>query len=76
VIQFVIDFQEVSGFLPILWFPPTKVHDISEILLKVILNSDKANTFVLSFSERVKGDLADQRKTQFLLQVLTQGKGL
>ena len=42
VIKFVIDLRQVSGFLRVLRFPPpikTDSHDITEILLKVELNT-------------------------------------
>ena len=42
VIKFVSDLQQVSGFPRVLWFPPpikTDHHDITEILLKVALNT-------------------------------------
>ena len=39
-IKFVRDLQQVDGFLQILWFPPPiKLTDITEILLKVALNT-------------------------------------
>jgi hypothetical protein len=40
-INFVSDLQHFSGFLWVLWFPPNKIdrHDITEILLKVVLNA-------------------------------------
>jgi hypothetical protein len=41
VIKFVSDLQQVSGFLQVLQFPSpikTDCHDITEILLKVVLN--------------------------------------
>jgi len=42
VIKFVSDLRLVRGFLRVLWFPPPKKssrHDITEILLKVALNT-------------------------------------
>ena len=42
VIKFVKDLRQVSGSLQSLWFPPslkTDRHDITEILLKVALNT-------------------------------------
>jgi len=44
VIKFVSDLQQVGGFLRVLRFPPsrktvTDCHDITEILLKVVLNT-------------------------------------
>ena len=42
VIKFVSDLKQVSGFLRVLRFPPpikTDSHDITEILLKVELNT-------------------------------------
>jgi hypothetical protein len=42
VIKFVSDLRQVSSFLRVFWFPPpikTDRHDITEILLKVVLNS-------------------------------------
>ena len=42
VIKFISDLRQVSGFLLVLWFPqPIKLicHDITEILLKVTLNT-------------------------------------
>ena len=42
VIKFVSDLPQVSGFLRVLWFPPnnkTDCHDITEILLKVAINT-------------------------------------
>ena len=42
VIKFVSDLRQVGGFLRVLWFPPpnkTDCHDITEILLKVVLNA-------------------------------------
>jgi hypothetical protein len=42
VIKFVSDFQQVSGFLQVLWFSSTNKtdrHDITEILLKVTFNT-------------------------------------
>jgi hypothetical protein len=42
VIKFVSDLQQVGGFLGVLQFPPpikTDSHNITEILLKVALNS-------------------------------------
>jgi hypothetical protein len=42
VIKFVSDLKQVSGFLRVLLFPPpikTDSHDITEILLKVELNT-------------------------------------
>ena len=41
VIKFVSDLQQVGGFLRVLWFPP---HNITEILLKVALNTIKQAT--------------------------------
>ena len=41
VIKFVGDLRQVGGFLWVLWFHPlskTDLHDITEILLKVVLN--------------------------------------
>jgi len=46
VIKFVSDSRQVSGFLWVLWFPPlnkTDRHDITEILLKVALNTINLN---------------------------------
>ena len=42
--KFVSDLWQVSDFLGVHWFPPpikltTTVHDITEILLKVVLNT-------------------------------------
>ena len=42
VIKFVSDLRQFSGFLQVLWFPSTyktDCHDITEILLKVALNT-------------------------------------
>ena len=45
LIQFVSDLGQVGGFLRVLWFPPplnnkrTNHHDITEIRLKVALNT-------------------------------------
>jgi hypothetical protein len=42
VIKFVSDLRQVGGFLRALWFPPpikTDHHDITEILLKVVLST-------------------------------------
>ena len=41
VIKFVDDLRQVGGFLRALQFPPNKTdcHDITEILLKVVLNT-------------------------------------
>jgi hypothetical protein len=42
MIKFVSDFRHVGGFLQVLRFPPTNKthhHDITEILLKVALNT-------------------------------------
>ena len=42
VIKFVSDLRQVGGFLRVLQFPPpieTDSHDITEILLKVALNT-------------------------------------
>jgi hypothetical protein len=41
VIKFVNDFRQICGFLRVLRFPPIKTdrHDITEILLKVALNT-------------------------------------
>jgi hypothetical protein len=43
VIKFVSDLRQLGGFLQVLLFPPNKTdrHDISEILLKVALNTSK-----------------------------------
>jgi hypothetical protein len=44
VIKFVSDLRQVGGFLRVLRFPPPKkhdLHDITEILLKVALNTIK-----------------------------------
>jgi hypothetical protein len=41
VIKFVSDLQQVGGFFRVLWFPP---HNITEILLKVALNTIKQET--------------------------------
>ena len=44
VIKFVSDLRQVGGFLWVLRFPPwnkTERHDITEILLKVVLNTIK-----------------------------------
>jgi len=43
VIKFISDLQQVGGFLRVLWFPPPikLTHDITEILLKVALNTIK-----------------------------------
>ena len=46
VIKFVSDLRQVSGFLQVLQFPPsikTDCHDLTEILLKVALNTKKTN---------------------------------
>ena len=37
VIKFVSDLRQVSGFLPVLWFPPSI--ELTERLLKVALNT-------------------------------------
>ena len=45
-IKFVSDLWQVSGFLLVLQFPPpikTDCHDVTEILLKVVLNTIKTN---------------------------------
>jgi len=51
VINFVIDLRQGDGFLPIRRFPPPiqlhDCHDITEILLKVVLNTINL-TFILS----------------------------
>ena len=41
MIKYVSDLRQVSGFLRVLWFPPPMKHcyDITEILLKVALNT-------------------------------------
>ena len=41
VIKFVSDLRQVGGFLKVLLFPPpiTHHHDVTEILLKVVLNT-------------------------------------
>jgi len=41
VIMFVSDLRQVSGFLRVLWFSPLikLTHDITEILLKMALNT-------------------------------------
>ena len=42
VIKFVSDLRQVGGFLRVLWVPPPskiECHDITEILLKVVLNT-------------------------------------
>jgi hypothetical protein len=42
VISFVSDLQQISGFLPVLGFPHTNKtdrHDITEIVLRVVLNT-------------------------------------
>jgi hypothetical protein len=39
VIKFVSDIRLVGGFFRVLWFHPTDGHDITEILLKVALNT-------------------------------------
>jgi hypothetical protein len=43
VIKFISYLRQVGGFLQVLWFPPpikkTDRHDITEILLKVALNT-------------------------------------
>ena len=52
VIKFVSDLRQVDGFLWVLRFPPSKTdrHDITEILLKVALNTIISNlSFVYIF---------------------------
>jgi hypothetical protein len=49
-IKFVSDLRQVGGFLRVLQFPPpiiTNHHDITEILLKVALNTIKPNQTIL-----------------------------
>ena len=46
VIKFVSDLRQVGGFLQVLWFPPSiklTGYDITEILLKVALNTINLN---------------------------------
>ena len=48
VVKSVSDLRQVGGFLRVLWFPPpmkTDRHDITEILLKVALNTIHHNPF-------------------------------
>ena len=48
VVKSVSDLRQVGGFLRVLWFPPpmkTDRHDITEILLKVALNTINHNPF-------------------------------
>jgi hypothetical protein len=50
VIQFVSDLRQVSGFLRVLRFPPpTDCHNITEILLKVALNTINHKPINLSY---------------------------
>jgi hypothetical protein len=43
--QFVSDLQQVGGFLLVLWFPPPIKLTITEILLKVLLNTITLTSF-------------------------------
>jgi hypothetical protein len=43
VIKFVSDIRLVGGFFRVLWFHPTDGHDITEILLKIVLNTYNPN---------------------------------
>ena len=43
VIKFVSDIRQVGGFFRVLWFHPTDGHDITEILLKIVLNTYNPN---------------------------------
>jgi hypothetical protein len=48
VVKSVSDLRQVGGFPRVLWFPPpmkTDRHDITEILLKVALNTINHNPF-------------------------------
>ena len=53
-ILFVSDLRQVGGFLQVLWFPPPKItdhHDITEILLKVALNTiNQTNQPIILFT--------------------------
>ena len=50
VIKFVSDLRQNSGFLQVLQFPPPLKHrrDVTEILLKVSLNTIRNNNIVLA----------------------------
>ena len=50
VIKFVTDFRQIGGFLRVLQFPPPiqyDRHEITDILLKVVLNTITLTTLVL-----------------------------
>jgi hypothetical protein len=56
VMKFVSDFWHVDGFIHVLRFPPlikTDRHDISEILLKVVLSKRQKHLVRPKFSENV-----------------------
>ena len=48
VMKYVSDLRQIGGFLRVLLFPPTDRHDITEISLKVALNTITLN--IWSFS--------------------------
>jgi hypothetical protein len=55
VIKFVVDLLQVSGFLRVLQFPPPiklTRHDITEILLKMALNTISLNLNPMSFTKK------------------------
>ena len=69
VIKFVSDLQQVSGFLRVLGFPPPiklTRHNITEILLKVALNTIKPTNQSKIFSE-IKSTTQLQANSHFTL---------
>jgi len=63
VIKLVSDLRQVGGFLRVLGFPPPIKHDLTEILLKMVLN-----TITITIDSREMTETGASSNLKFIVQ--------